>query len=399
MLKEKSATVPAALPLQLTFLLFAMLLNSVGVIIIQLSDSTHDFKNLGFLDAFKDLPIAIISALSVTYISKFSFKKALIAALVLSAAGCFVLPLVDDLWVIRIWLSLIGISFAIAKISVFSILKFITKQEKVFTRIMSRIEAFFMLGVFLVNIGFGLLLDSSLAGYWKFGFWLTGFLALYIIFLLLPLPIKEEQQHPAGGKVTFSQLFSKKNLVIYCLIFLLVYTEQSFNSWMPAFYKNNLGTNSFFSLQSAAFFALFSFAGRSITARIIHRFNWSRYILVCLVVILFLLALSQVLMFKDGTLLLFILPLIGLFTAPLYPLLNSHYLSRLTDQQVGSGVAVVVIFSSLGSSIGSFIMSRVFVGKMTEYYPLFIFLPAAFMLLIFVGFFYLSKRDNKCLND
>ncbi|MGO4709892.1 MFS transporter, partial [Chryseobacterium sp. 2TAF14] len=72
-----------SLPLKLTFLVFSMVLNCMGIVIIQLSEQKITYDKLGFLESFKDLPIAIFSLFAVNFISRFGTKKSLIFALML----------------------------------------------------------------------------------------------------------------------------------------------------------------------------------------------------------------------------------------------------------------------------------------------------------------------------
>jgi len=77
----KSQLTKISLPLKLTFLIFSMVLNCMGIIILQLSEAKITYEKLGFLESFKDLPIAFISLFAVNFISKIGTKKALIMAL------------------------------------------------------------------------------------------------------------------------------------------------------------------------------------------------------------------------------------------------------------------------------------------------------------------------------
>ncbi len=70
-----------SLPLRLTFFIFSMVLNCMGIVILQLSQENIGYDKLGFLEAFKDLPIAFISLFAVNFISKVGAKKSLILAL------------------------------------------------------------------------------------------------------------------------------------------------------------------------------------------------------------------------------------------------------------------------------------------------------------------------------
>lgn len=81
-----------SLPLKLTFLIFSMVLNCMGIVILQLSEAKITYEKLGFLESFKDLPIAFISLFAVNFISKTGTKSALISALVIVGICSCLLP-------------------------------------------------------------------------------------------------------------------------------------------------------------------------------------------------------------------------------------------------------------------------------------------------------------------
>lgn len=379
-------------PLILNFLIFSMLLNSMGVIILQLSNQVS-YKGLGVLESFKDIPIVIVSLLCVNLINKTVNKNALIISLLFVIISCVALPLVDAFWFFKIWLSIVGVSFALAKISVFSIIKNNFKDRQLASAI-SSVDAAFMIGIFFVNIGFGSLLTSSYANYWKFGFWIIALLSIINVLMLKSLKIEEDKIIEPAMPGEWKFFFKPKIIIFFIVAFFVVFVEQSFNSWLPSFFKNNLKVNSYFALQSSAFLALFSFFGRLITSRLILRFHWYRFVIICLCMVLFILAISQIVIiyfYNDFKfLLVFIIPVIGLFLSPLFPLYNSEILNQVSKQKTHLFVSWVVIFSSLGSSVGSLYMAMIFHEKLSYFYPFFISLP---LLIIFGLTFFLNKTS------
>lgn len=303
------------------------------------------------------------------------------------------MPLVDAFWFFKIWLSIVGVSFALAKISVFSIIKNNFKDRQLASAI-SSVDAAFMIGIFFVNIGFGSLLTSSYANYWKFGFWIIALLSIINVLMLKSLKIEEDKIIEPAMPGEWKFFFKPKIIIFFIVAFFVVFVEQSFNSWLPSFFKNNLKVNSYFALQSSAFLALFSFFGRLITSRLILRFHWYRFVIICLCMVLFILAISQIVIiyfYNDFKfLLVFIIPVIGLFLSPLFPLYNSEILNQVSKQKTHLFVSWVVIFSSLGSSVGSLYMAMIFHEKLSYFYPFFISLP---LLIIFGLTFFLNKTS------
>lgn len=371
--------------LKLSFLIFSMVLNSMGIVILQLSDSKVSYSNLGLLETFKDLPIAITSLFAVKFINQYGTQKALMFSLIIVSICCFLLPFVEVFWFYKIWFAIIGICFAVAKISVFGIIKTEASTENILAKMMSGVESYFMIGIFLVNISFGWLLSGSYSENWKIGFLPIALLSLITVFLLKQTDLKETKSHDFKiGLQDLKRLINTKTILFFFALFFIVFVEQNFNSWLPSFYKKHLNVNSFFALQASAFLALFSFLGRILTSYFIKYFSLTRYFIWCLCILFFLLVFSQfILLYIENfsNALLFLFPLAGLFIAPLYPLLNSKMMTKINENDIHLFTSLIVIFSSLGSSFGSIIMSQLFQNNSGNYYPLLI----SFIVLILMG--------------
>ena len=99
----------------------------------------------------------------------------------------------------------------------------------------------------------------------------------------------EQEDFPINWKSLLKPHF----LLFYAIIFLIVFAEQIFNSWLPTFYKRNLNTDSFFALQSSAFLALFSFGGRLIASKVTEKITPLKYFYFCLSMSIILLFISH----------------------------------------------------------------------------------------------------------
>ncbi|MGC4129122.1 MAG: MFS transporter [Bergeyella sp.] len=377
-------------PLQLSFIIFSMVLNCMGIIVLKYSGSDISYNHLGFLEFFKDIPIALTSLLAINYINKTGNKKSLIFAISTVLVCCILIPFVDDFWFFKIWFALIGISFAIAKISVFGLIRNNAGGEKGFSKVMNRVEASFMIGMFFINIIFGWLLSGSLEQYWKFGFWIIALVSAITILQLYRNHYTELQSENISYSMNLKAIFNFRTMLFLLILFFTVFTEQCFNTWLPAFYKNNLHVNSFFALQSTALLAFFSFVGRFATSRIIHRFKWQQYILFCIFMLILCIVLAQLLMNisvkQNLYTLMLLLPFLGLFLSPLYPLYNSKFLINISSEKINILTSMIVIFSSLGGSFGSLGMSYVFEHDLDKNFLLFILIPVFTVFAVTVIF-------------
>ena len=387
--------------LMLSFIVFSMLLNSMSVIILQLSQNQqHSYTGLGMLEFFKDIPIALVSIFMVDYIKKRSYYSSLSIALIICTLCSFTIPFVSEFWFLKIWFILIGISFSIGKICVFSIIKNISDNEKDFSKTMSRTEAAFMLGVFIVNIEFAIILNSDYKDYWKFGFWLVGFISSWAAFQFYRIDkqnVFEIDKSHGKEVIDFRILFDYKSILFFTIVVIIVFTEQIFNSWLPTFYKHTLKADSFFALQSSAFLALFSFIGRLLASKAVVKFSPMKIFFFCLISGIILTS-SAYIIGQDTDvkvkILMFLFPMVGIFTAPLYPMLNSKYLSKFSERRVGKIVSIIILFTSLGGSIGSMSTAYIFQKNLGNYYLLFATIPLI-LILIFSTFFSIKEKISE----
>lgn len=185
-------------------------------------------------------------------------------------------------------------------------------------------------------------------------------------------------------------------MLFLMVIFSIVFVEQSFNSWLPSFYKNHLKVNSFFALQATSFLALFSYVGRIITAHIIRRFSLSKYYVLCLSFILLILTVIVSISYFDtdnSQTLLFLFPVIGLFLSPLYPVINSKMISQVDRSKANLFTSMIVILSSLGSSVSSIVMALLFENQLLNYYSVYIL--CAVSVIFIISLIYFRFADQK----
>ena len=151
------------LSLYLNYFVFAILLNSVGAVILQVQRNFDVTKSdASVLEGFKDLPIAICSFLLASFLPKIGYKKAMLVALALVSIISFtMIPYADGFWHFKLLFLVVGISFALIKISVFATIGLITKDIKEHSSFMGLLEGTFMIGVLLGNILFSLFIDND----------------------------------------------------------------------------------------------------------------------------------------------------------------------------------------------------------------------------------------------
>ncbi|MFY1046158.1 MFS transporter [Chryseobacterium sp. GP-SGM7] len=384
------------LPLKLTFLVFSMVLNCMGIVIIQLSAQKIGYDKLGFLESFKDLPIAVFSLFAVNFISRLGTKKSLIFALLLVGICSLFLPFVEVFWFFKLWFAIIGTCFAIGKICVYGIIRNNMTEERSLAKTMNSVEASFMIGIFVVNTGFGWLISSQFGEYWKFGFLSISLISFFTVYLFLTSKIIEPEVKSKNIIPDLSGFGKLPFILFFAVSFFIIFIEQSFNSWLPAFYKDHLKVDSFFALQASSFLAVFSYSGRAITSRIIQRFALSKYFMFCLLMIILVLVIISAIQFlftENARILLFLFPIIGLFLSPLYPVINSKMIAKIDKNKINTFTSLIVIVSSVSSSLNSISISVLFKNQALDYYSLYI-LGAVIMVTV-ISYSYFKLSINK----
>ena len=150
------------LALFLIYFVFAILLNSVGTVILQVIGNYGVSKSgASVLEAFKDLPIAIVSFLVASFLPRIGYKNAILAALALVAAACVAMPLMPAFWTTKLLFLCVGVAFALVKVSVYSTLGLIATDRKHHASLMNTLEGVFMVGVLSAYWIFGYFIDSN----------------------------------------------------------------------------------------------------------------------------------------------------------------------------------------------------------------------------------------------
>ena len=393
------------------YFVFAILLNSVGTVILQSINSFEITKpEASILEGFKDLSIAFVSFFVASLIPRIGYKIALLIGLSIVTLACAVTPIMGNFLAIKLLFMCIGTSFALIKVSVYSIIGQLTDSVKTHSSLLNTIEGIFMLG--------------SLSGYWLFSLYIdptsdasTSWLDVYypltaMILLAMVLvaassikkpEITKETSSIIGGFIEMIKMSYQSLVLIFVVsVFLYVLIEQGIGSWLPTFYREVIGLPSDVSVQMTSIFAASLALGRLMAGQILRYINWYAFLNVCLIsmafIILILLpltgtpSLDTVTSVFDAPLVAYLLPLIGLMMAPIYPVLNSVMLSSLDRNKHAAMTGLIVVFSALGGTTGSIITGFFFeeVGGQNAFYMSLI--P---MGLIIISLYYFKKATQK----
>jgi len=393
----------------INYFVFAILLNSVGAVILQVQRNFDVSKSAAsILEGFKDLPIAIFSFVVASFLPKLGYKKAMLIALFLVIVTTFIMPFANDFWFFKLQFFVVGVSFALIKVSVFATIGLITDNEKDHSSFMSILEGTFMVGVLLGNLLFSLFIDDAnpKSSFWLNVYWILGALSIFAFLLLLFTKLDEKGSKIEGRSTTddfmemIKMIVMPLVLIFVISVFLYVLIEQSFQTWTPTFYKDIIKVPASMSIQAGAVLAGAFAIGRFGAGFALKKFHWIKVVSFCIimsaVVVLITIPLTHDLestvniSWFNAPFVVYLFPLMGVFLSPIYPAINSVILSSLPKHMHSSMSGLIVVFSALGGTTGSIITGHVFDwfdGQTAFYFSL---LP---MLLLLISLQIFNKKN------
>ena len=402
------------LSLFLNYFVFAILLNSVGTVILQVQNNYGISQgDASILEAFKDLSIAIVSFLVASYIVRIGYKRSMLIALAFVAAACLIMAFFPGFGTTKLLFAAVGSSFALIKVSVYATIGIITDNEKDHASFMNFIESFFMVGILTGYFVFAAFVDNNnpQSTAWVNVYYLLAGLSAAAFFLLFISPLDESAVHVEASKPLledFGDMFKLAVLPIVMVFiasaFLYVLIEQSIMSWLPTFNSKVLHLPTKLSIQMASILALSTAVGRFLAGFALRQFHWYLVLTICLLtaagLVLVAIPLAQnvgntaVTGWSTAPLGAFIFPLIGLLLAPIYPAINSLILSSLPKQKHATMSGLIVVFSALGGTTGSIITGHIFEAYGGESAFYFSLVPIGLLLTCLFFFNKLQKKTG-----
>jgi fucose permease len=400
------------LSLFINYFVFAILLNSVGTVILQVQNNYGVSQGAAsILEAFKDLSIAIASFLVASYITRIGYKRSMLLALALVIIVCLLMPVISGFAMTKVLFAVTGVSFALIKVSVYATIGLVTSDKKDHASFMNFIESFFMIGILAGYFIFGAFVDNNnpSSTSWLSVYYLLAVLSALAFLLLLTSRLDETSVKEDEGKSFLKDFQEMITLAIRPLVlifiisaFFYVLIEQSIMSWLPTFNSQVLHLSTRLAIQMASILAISTAIGRFIAGFLLRKIHWLKVIIGCLVLAAILVILviplaskihvSSVDSWLAAPFVAYIFPLIGLLIAPVYPAINSVILSSLPLKQQGAMSGLIVIFSALGGTTGSIITGHIFesYGGQSAFY--FSLVPITILIISLIFFNRLQKK-------
>ncbi len=396
------------LSLYINYFVFAILLNSVGIVILK-SQKVYgvDEVQASTLELFKDLPIALVSFLIASFLPRIGYKKAMLMALGLVTFACLGMYAGNSFWSAKLLFASVGVSFALIKVSVYSVIGLVTNSQKAHNSLMSSIEGVFMFGIALAYFLFPAFNIETDPNSWLNVYPLLAVMSA-VSFVILFFARFDEGHEIPGANLSddLKQMLSlmTKMLVIVFVIsaFLFVMIEQGIMTWLPTFNDRVLRLPENISIMMASILAVSLGIGRLLAGQLTKKYSWFQVLTVCLVcaMLLVVFVLPQTVTANVGEIssiselpfIGFAFPIVGLFIAPIYPLLNSVVLSSLPKKLHSPMTGLIVIFSALGGTIGSRIIGWLFKNLGADQAFYYTLIP---MGMLFITLFVLKKLTGE----
>ncbi|MBT8395238.1 MAG: MFS transporter [Flavobacteriaceae bacterium] len=360
----------------LIYFVFAALLNSVGIL-VERSQEVYDVlkEDAAILEPFKDLSIALVSFIIGSFLPKIGYKKGMLISLAAVFLGCIGMYFGNSFWAVKILFATVGMSFAVVKVAVYALIGFVTDSKKSHSRFMSLVETVFMLGIIFMYVVFPLFFDEHDENAWLRGYLLMAFIIavsfIIILFSKFDIEVKQSGKSLKEDINTMFKLFLNPVIWTFAIFaFFYVMTEQGIMTWLPTFNKETLNLVPKLATQMAVILMISYTVGRFITGMIVKYVKWIYIavtgLILAAILVLIVLPMAQnvgeieVNKFADLPLVSFLFPMIGLFLAPLYPLVNSSVLSAVEKEQHSPLAGLIVFFSAIGGTSGSLIIGYMF---------------------------------------
>ncbi|HWW31920.1 MAG TPA: MFS transporter [Steroidobacteraceae bacterium] len=358
-----------------TYFVFAMLLNSVAPVILQ-SMLTFGVDKIATstLDACKDLPIAITSLAAAAYIPRLGYRRAMVLGLGFVALACTAMPLLPGFVTTRLMFVAVGVGFALVKVSVYSSIGLLTSSARRHASLTSLLEGLFMVGVLSTSWVFSIFINrnSPADPVWLHVYWLFAAIAAAAALLVAFAKLDESAvraAEPAGESPIpgmLNLLRHREVLVFVVAAFLYVLIEQEVQTWLPTFNREELQLPVTLSVQLASLYSGALALGRLTASIALRHIYWRNLLIGCLIAAACALLLSVRASGAGATdwaslpLAAYLPAVIGLFLAPIYPTICSTMLCALPLEKHAPMTGLIVVFSALGGTSGSFITGRIF---------------------------------------
>ncbi len=356
--------------LALNFFVFAILLNTVGIVIARvIEDYGVAGATAATLEGFKDLSIAAASFLLASYVPRFGYRRTMLAGLMAVMLASVLVAAVTGFWVTPVLYATIGVSFAFMKTAVYSTIGLITETPAEHTGLMNVLEGIFQVGAMSGPLVFAFMINLSR---WTDTYWVLATLILIALVLMWFTRLEEHEIEEHATEAGFVEMLKLlKRPIVWTFVvcaWLYVMIEQSFGTWLPRFHEQIFGLSAAVASGFMSFYfgsiALSRFAAGLLSKRVPWIVLQLTYLALAFAVTLTVVLLTSdgnpapVERWLDAPRLAFLFSVVGFFLGPIYPTISSIVLTKMPKSQQAAMTGLIIIFSALGGTTGSLVTGR-----------------------------------------
>ncbi len=367
----------AVVALAASYAILGLLMNSVGTVIFQsIAHYGVSKPHAATLEACKDLSVVVASFLFAVGLPRFGFRRAQIVVMLLIAVGSLAMSVANSFVAAQLFFVLVGLCFGTAKVATYASIGLLRTDREGHASLTSLIEGVFMIGILIGIWMFGWFIGRDATGRdWLRVYQVIAVIAAAAAALWWFAPLDEARNvsadtKPASRRDMLALAVLPSTIAFLTALFLYVLVEQSIGTWLPTFNNQVLHLPSAMSVQASSIFVGALAVGRMSASALVARLGWLRLLYICLAAMAVLVVLTlpttrgltmrpDVTWF-DAPAATYIFPLIGVLMAPIYPIVASVVLSALPQDKHAAMVGLMVIFSALGGTVGSYITAQIF---------------------------------------
>ena len=360
----------------LTFIGLSIISTGMPVFVMQAINYYHiSQSSAGTLELYSDLPKLVVSFIMFTILLKVGFRRSLIITYSVFILICLVIPFINTIDSLKLYIVVSGLVFVIIKIIAYSSVGLITQNDQEHASLINLMEALYTTGS-IASLWLYSGFINVMPNEWNKIFWAFAGVCLFLLLFWVLTPfdekqIKKQEELPLIEQFKGIGLILNKGFMVFALLLAAYETlEMGIGSWLPYFNSVILQLPESLSIQIASFLAIGIALGRFAGTFILRHVKWYKMFSVNLVISIVLTALilshieygvgKGVVNILQAPLIAFGIPVLGFFIGPIYPTLASLLLTSTPKTQHALITSVIMILCAIFDSSSAKIIGVLF---------------------------------------
>ncbi len=329
----------------------------------------------GGLETYQNATVAILSFISFSFLLKVGYRRSLMIVLLVMIFIGIVTPIVNEFWMMKLFLVFVGLALVSIKVAVYSTVTLITENKKQHAIFITVIEATCMISSMLGMWILSEFIKFNLE-HWMYALWFFSVLAIinFIVWCFVKLDesvLMKEKAESVSQQIKEIWTLLKYKVVWYAIIlfFLASLVETCFAVWLPGFYQESMAVKASLILQIGSMFVFALAAGRIFVAFLLKYLSWNKvlfifYLVGCILLITILITIHKPEHAVTGIwsipFIALLLPLMGFFLAPSTPLINSSILTSTPEPKHALMMTIMTITFAISGSLAARLLGFLF---------------------------------------